>query len=54
MGTIINPANFDELFIECYYLTPDPLFSVDDAARVYTEWLERVEYVKTPIDPKIA
>ncbi|WP_456329098.1 hypothetical protein [Archaeoglobus sp.] len=47
---IINSAIFDEVFLECYLLPPNPPFSEEDAFRVYQAWLEIADHVKTPVD----
>jgi len=50
--TSINTALFDEIFLECYYLPPNPSFTEEEAQKVYIEWLERAEHVKIPVDPE--
>ena len=53
-GQRINTAIFDEIFLECYYLPPDPPFNEEDALRVYRAWIDQAEVVKDAIDPETA
>jgi len=48
--TVINTAIFDEVFLECYYLPPNPAFNEDEALKVYQAWLEMADHVKIPVD----
>ena len=48
--TKINTSLFDEIFLECYYLPPNPSFTEEEAYKVYTKWLEEAEHVKLPVD----
>jgi len=51
-GSRINTAIFDEIFLECYYIPPNPPFDEDSALKVYQEWLDRAELIKEAIDPE--
>lgn len=48
--TMINTAIFDEVFLECYYLPPNPAFNENEALKVYQAWLEMADHVKIPVD----
>jgi len=53
-GTKINLALFNEIYLKCYYLPPNPPFDEESALKVYQEWINKAEVIKEAFDPETA
>ena len=51
-GIEINTKVLDELYIECYYIPPNPPITQEEAIKVVQTWLEEAEIVKEALDPE--
>ncbi|GEM_PF-4037341 len=53
-GTKINIALFNEIYLKCYYLPPNPPFDEESALKVYQEWIDKAEVIHEAFDPETA
>lgn len=52
--TKINVALFNEIYLKCYYLPPNPPFDEESALKVYQEWINKAEVIHEAFDPETA
>ncbi|ADB57195.1 hypothetical protein [Archaeoglobus profundus] len=49
-GMKVNVALFNELFLKCYYIPPNPPFDEESALKVYQSWVDNAVIVREPFD----